>query len=552
VMFALGISLIITIVIIPYLNFIFIKTGLNKRSNENIEKKNSLINIMQNFYDKSIENVLHHPKSTLTIGAVVIVSGLSLLATMPQRIYPKVNRDQFAIEIYLPQGKSINATSAIVDSMENVLLEDKRVKNVTSCIGTGSPRFHTVYAPQMPAVNYAQLIVNTSSSDATIELIRECDAKYRERFPEAYIRARQLDLVNAEAPIEIRISGDSLSDLKKAAGDVTSILKKYQEIIWVRNNCDQSSPLIDLDVNQDEANRLGFSRSNIATSVYTRTSGLPLTTIWEGDYPVKVVLKTEENNRNNIEKISDLYVTSPFTQAAVPLRQLVSFTPEWTESQIAHRNGIRTITVLADVQQNAMVSKFFPSIQKQIRELDMPESISIGYGGEDEVGAETYPEILVSVAVGVFLIFFVLLFQFKQIRLALLIMLTMILSLPGAAFGLKIFGFSLGGLPLLGIISLLGMVTRNGIILIDYAEKLRKDRSLSLHDVILAAAKRRMRPIFLTASAASVGVIPMMLSDSPMWSPFGVIVCFGTIVSMILTVYIVPVAYLMVVRHGQK
>jgi outer membrane protein TolC len=136
-------------------------------------------------------------------------------------------------------------------------------------------------------------------------------------------------------------------------------------------------------------------------------------------------------------------------------------------------------------------------------------------------------------------------------------MTTMIFSLPGAAFGIKLFGFNLGGLPLLGIISLLGMVTRNGIILVDYAEKLRKDRSINLQDVILSAAKRRMRPIFLTASAASVGVIPMMLSGSPMWSPFGVIVCFGTIVSMVLTVYILPVAYLLVMKrkhlaHGKR
>ena len=552
-MFSLTISLIITIVIIPYMNFTFIKTGLHKKNSDKEKKESfSLITTIQNFYDISIERVLQHPKTTLLIGAVIIISGISLMFMLPQRIYPKVNRDQYAIEIYLPQGKSIVATSEVVDSMENILQNDKRVRDVTSCVGTGSPRFHTVYAPQMPAINYAQLIVNTSSAEATIELIRECDAKYRERFPQAHIRARQLDFVNAEAPIEIRISGDSLSELKKVAADVASILKKYPEVIWVRNNCDQSSPLIDLDINRDEANRLGFSRSTIASSIYTRTSGLPLTTIWEGDYPVKVVLKTEENNRNSIEKLSDLYVTSPFTQAAVPLRQLAALTPEWTESQIAHRNGIRTITVRADVQQNAMVSNIFPSIQKEINRIASSKDISISYGGEYEVGAETYPEIIAAIGVGVFLIFFVLLFQFKQIRLALLIMITMILSLPGAAFGLKIFGFSLGGLPLLGIISLFGMVTRNGIILIDYAEKLRKDRSLSLHNVILAAAKRRMRPIFLTASAASVGVIPMMLSNSPMWSPFGTIVCFGTIVSMVLTIYIVPVAYLMVVRHGQK
>jgi len=553
VMFALGISLLVTVAIIPFLNFILIKKGLHKKSTENNKKESfSLINVMQNAYDKSIEKVMRYPKTTLFTGAVIVAAGLYLMATMPQRIYPKVERDQFAIEIYLPQGKSIAATSRIVDSMEKELLRNPLVLNVTSCVGTGSPRFHTVYAPQMPSVNYAQMIVNTHSNEATVELIKECDSLYSGRFPEAHIRAKQLDLIAAEAPIEVRVSGDNIDELKQVAGNIAAILNNCPDITWVRNNCDQSSPLINLDIDRDEANRLGFGNSTIATSVLTRTGGLPLATIWEGDYPVKVVMKTDENDRKNVEKLSDLYITSPFTQAVIPLRQIASFTPGWTESQIAHRNGIRTVTVRGDIRHNAMASKIFPSISKQIKSIKLPENVNISYGGEYEVESETYPQLFITIGAGVSLIFFVLLFQFKKIRLTILIMTTMLLSIPGAAFGLKIFGFGLGGLPLLGIISLLGMVVRNGIILVDYAEKLRKNHLSNIYEVTLMAAKRRMRPIFLTASAASVGVIPMMLSNSPMWSPFGTIVCFGTIVSMILTIYIVPVAYLLIMKHEKK
>ncbi|NLD92681.1 MAG: TolC family protein [Fibrobacter sp.] len=550
ILFALGISLVITIILVPFLNFVFVKKGLHNHKKEGSGTSSfSLIRVMQKGYDRSIEAVIKFPKTILLIGVLIVGAGIYLLTTIPQRIYPKVNRDQFAVEIYLPQGKPINETAAVVDSVEKVLLADNRIRDVTSCVGNGSPRFHTVYAPQMPAVNYAQLIVNTQSMQATVDLIKELDTMYSNRFPQAYIRARQLDFIAAEAPIEVRISGDNIDSLKHHAENVASILRTYPQITWVRNNCDVSSPLINVDINRDEANRLGFTQSLIASAIQARTSGLELTKLWEGDYPVKIVLKTESDERDDINKLADLYVTSPLTQAVVPLRQLTSFTPSWTESQIAHRNGIRTITVRADVQQQVITSTIFPSIKKEIRALNIPDYISISYGGESEVEAETYPELFTSIAAGVFLIFIVLLFQFRQIRLALLIMITMILSLPGAAFGIKLFGFNLGGLPLLGIISLLGMVTRNGIILIDYAEKLRKDLSMSLQDVIVSAAKRRMRPIFLTASAASVGVIPMMLSGSPMWSPFGAIVCFGTIVSMVLTIYIVPAAYLLVMKR---
>lgn len=156
---------------------------------------------------------------------------------------------------------------------------------------------------------------------------------------------------------------------------------------------------------------------------------------------------------------------------------------------------------------------------------------------------ETYPNLLLSIGIGVILIFIVLMLQFRMFNLASLIMITLALSLPGAAFGLKVCGFGIGGISLLGVISLFGMVTRNGIIYVDYAEKLRKKSAVSLRESAINAGKRRMRPIFLTAAAASVGVIPMTLSNSPLWSPFGAIICFGTLISMLLTIYIVPVAY---------
>ena len=148
-----------------------------------------------------------------------------------------------------------------------------------------------------------------------------------------------------------------------------------------------------------------------------------------------------------------------------------------------------------------------------------------------------------SLITSIVIIFIILLIQFKDIKRSILIMITMPLSLLGATLGLYIIGYPFGITAFLGLISLAGIVVRNGIILIDYAIDLQENHGYSITDAAKAAAKRRMRPIFLTSAAAAVGVIPMIISGSPLWGPLGTVICFGLIISMILTLFVLPVLY---------
>lgn len=548
--FALGISLLVTMFMIPYVNYLVIKTGLKVKNDK--KQKTSVLTIVQQLYDTALEIVFRFPKTTLLTGSAITITGIILFMFIPNRLYPVVERSQFAIEIYTPQGSSVDATADVVDSLENILLKDKRIVNVTSCIGSGSPRFHTTYAPHMPAENYAQLIINTVSNEATVDIIRENEKKYGYNFAQAYIRFKQLDYMNVSAPIEVRLSGDSINDIRAAAELVKKELRSIPGITWVRDNFEESKPVLGVDVNRIEANRLGFTKTAISTGLQIRTGGLPLTTMWEDDYPVNVVLKTEKADRKTAGELEDLYVTSALTRTALPLRQIASIEPQWSEGQIIHRNGIRTMSVYGDLSNGIIASTKFPEVERKMSSIILPHGVNLTYGGEHELDSEEYAPLIKAVVVGVVCIFFVLLFQFRKIRLALLIMITILLSIPGASFGAKIMGSQFGATALLGIVSLFGIVVRNGIILIDYTEKLRSEKGLCLLEAIKAGARRRMRPIFLTAAAASVGVIPMMLGKSPMWSPLGTVVFFGTMVSMVLTIFIVPVAYWYVMRGDER
>jgi len=538
---ALVVSVLVAVFLVPYLNFVFIKKGLKKP--ETGKKGKSLLDILQRWFDASLEWAFRHSKTVIFTGVASVILAVVLFKNLDQQMFPEMERNQFACEVYLPTGSSLESTALVVDSLEKVMLKDKRVTNVTSFIGTSSPRFHTVYAPNMPSPNYGQLLVNTISNEATRQIVNDYSPKYSEGFSNAHVKFKILAMQEAKAPIEIRISSDSIKDIRKVEDRINEILKKTKGIDWMRDNWDQKQQILKVNLDRDKANRLGYSKSSVSTSLMIGLDGLPLTTIWEDDYPVEVRLSEEVKGSKNINTLADQYVTSMVGFTGSPLRSFATFTPDWTEGTIVRRNGTRTLTILVDNQSDRAASSILDEIQPQIEKLKLPEGTSVNYGGDYESQIDTFIPMTYALALSVVLIFFIILFQFKKIKLSLIIMSTMVLSLPGTAIGLTLMGYPFSTTAFIGIISLCGMVVRNGIILIDYAHELKEKQRMSVRHAALAAGKRRMRPIFLTSAAASAGVIPMILSRSSLWGPVGTVICFGLLISMALTLYILPILY---------
>ncbi len=537
---ALLASLLVAGFLVPIISYTFIKKGLKDRKSK--DKKFNLLDILQNIFNKSLEKAFKKPGLTISVGILSVILGAFFFTQVKQQLFPKVERNQFAVEIYLPEGYTLDNTATVMDSLEAALLHDKRVLNVSSFVGTSSPRFHTVYAPNIPAKNYGQMIVNTISDEATIEVLDEFNAKYKDAFPEAHIKWKQLDM-QSTPPIEIRISGDDIQKLKTVSAQVKNILEHTEGTEWVRDDWKEKRQAIKVEMNKDKANRLGFNKSIVSTSLAIYLKGLPLTTVWEGDYPVDVVLTGEKDEKNSIEDLKNMYITSPTSFSTIPLRAIAKLYPEWEEGQIVRRNGVRTVSVIADVGRTVIANDVLTKARPLIDKIKLPQGVSLTYGGEYEHSIENYIPMGYALNTSIVLIFLILVLQFKEIKKAVLIMLTMPLSLLGATLGLYLTGYPFGITAFLGVISLAGIVVRNGIILIDYAVQLSEKEGLSITEAAKAAGKRRMRPIFLTSAAAAVGVIPMILSRSPLWGPLGTVICFGLIISMVLTLYVLPVLY---------
>lgn len=546
---ALVVSILVAMLLVPYLNFAFIKKGLK---NTKKPGHKSFLDRLQSWFDRSLDHAFNHKKLIVGTGIILVALSMVLFSYTDQELFPEMERNQFAVEVSLPTGSSLEATQKVVDSLESILMKDKRVTTVTSFIGTSSPRFHAAYAPHMPASNYGQLLVNTKSDKATREIVNEYSPTYSDNFINAYVKWKILALQPSKSPIEIRISSDSVKDNRLAEEKVNAILAGTHGLAWVRNDWDQPQQSISVNLDRDKANRMGYYKSLVATSVMIGLDGIPLTTIWEDEYPVDVILTQEQRSSGKLNTLGDQYITSPLNFSAIPLRSMATFTPGWSEGTIVRRNGVPTLMIQIDNLPEVTASAIFNELKPRIDKLQLPDGTSIAYGGDYEAQEEVFVPMGIALMVSIVLIFFILLIQFKKAKIALLIMSGMLLTLPGAVIGLQLMGYPFSVTAFIGITSLCGMVVRNGIILIDYARELRENQRMTTKAAALAAGKRRMRPIFLTSAAAAVGVIPMILSRSPLWGPLGTVICFGLLISMVLTLYILPILYALSYKDNEK
>ncbi|MDE7188654.1 MAG: efflux RND transporter permease subunit, partial [Muribaculaceae bacterium] len=538
-------SFIIAELLVPFLQYALIKPTKAKEISENSggKKHFSFLTLLQSSYDKLITWCFKYPIGLGAITLVVMVIGIWLFVKSPMQMMPIAERNQFAVEIFLPTNTSIERTSEIADSLEAILAKDDRVVSIANFHGCSSPRFQTTYAPQIGGPNFAQFIVNTVSNDATEDVLHEYTSKYEAYFPDAVILFKQLSYSDAAYPIELKISGSNLAELQAVSDTILGIMRRNPDITIPRTSLDMPSIATLVKPDAVQLSRIGKTTGNIELDLALRySSGVPVGTLWDGKHSTDVVLKSTEADHSDANELSNgLLPTLGMT--SVPLSQIADVVPKPVYGQISHLNGIKTIYLSALIPWDKNTIDVTSGLMKEVDKVPLPEGVSVNYGGEWESTMTVIPQMGGALMMAVVIIFLILLFHYKNIRLSIFLLFTLVFCLPGAGFGLWIEGISISVTCTLGIISLMGILVRNVIIMIDYAEEIQVTDGLSVKEAILDSAKRRMRPIFLTSSAASMGVIPMVLGKSPLWMPMGSVIFWGTIITMFFILTIIPILY---------
>lgn len=552
---ALSASLIYAVTVVPSLEVKFISASKTQDKGWFPRQQEKFFNMLQSIYDAAQDKCFRHPYITLAIGCAAIALGVLMFTRLNIQMMPMAKRDCFAVEIYLDANSGIRDTRAVSDSLQNILLADRRVKSVTAFIGTGSPRFHATYAPKPPAPNFAQFIVNTYTSNDAEEMLKDYESRYEHHFRNAQIRFKQIDYQGVTAPVEIILKGGDIDEMKPYADSVKTYMAGMTDLLkWVHSDYDDQVSAISVKLDPDEASRLGVNKAMTSLSLAASFNGQPVVDIWEDGKKIPVTLYSDAINENmDYDVLNNQLIPTLVPGVSVPLRQVAGIEPEWMPDAIPHIGGKQAIRISADM----LFEKSQPEAMKRIKSYvdnnlleKLPSGIEISYGGLSAVNRQVGPEILMCFICAVSVLFFFLLIHFKKISIAVLTITLSLLCLFGATLGLWIFKLDFGMTAVLGFISLVGIIVRNGIIMFEYAEELRFKKGYCVKEAAQEAGKRRMRPIFLTSCTTALGVLPMIISRDALWMPMGVVICFGTILSIILIVLIMPVSYWQVFKNA--
>lgn len=538
---ALGSSYVVAMLLTPLLCRYFIRQGLHGAGQPGRRKKFSVLDGMQSVYGRVIDFAMARKALTVVFGIAAVAAGALMLSRIPNRFFPSAERDQFVIDVWLPEGARIEATDKALGRIERELRRIPEVRDFAAFLGNSAPRFYYNVNPEQPATNYGQLIVNTSSAGITPELVYRLRKVLPKVVPEAEAKSKELQQGTLmQAPVEVRISGDDLSQLKQAGAEVARILAGTPGSEFVDHDFREDRLAVDVDVNGEVANRLGLANFSIARQIAGAFDGAVVSTFWEGNRSVDIVMRLDQSRRETFANLRNTYLVSSLTGARVPVREVANLEPRWQTSRIIRRNGVRTLTVRSDHGEGQLGSTVLDAARPKIESVPLPPGYRIEYGGELESRQETFSEMKGALSVSLVAIFLILLFQFRSVREPLIVMASIPLAIMGAALGLMLTGNPFGFTANLGVISLTGIVVRNAIILVDYINERRKEGA-GVEEAALEAGRRRLRPIFLTTMAAAVGVVPMIVSRSSLWSPLASVISVGLLCSMFFTLVVVPV-----------
>ncbi|MCD4785686.1 MAG: efflux RND transporter permease subunit [Candidatus Eremiobacteraeota bacterium] len=549
--FCLGVSYLVAMFVTPSVACLFLpstkqRMEKKKKQMEKRKKGGFKINLKPLYY--GIINFTMKYKS-LTIVMILVAFALTLwvLATqIPIQFFPDADESRFTMNLWLPEGYDLDKTSERVGLIEDELLKlkkEKLVKNYVTYIGFGGPRFYIAISPTAQQENYAQVVVNTYSSKGTDEVVNRF-GKLSEKLTGTRLEIRKLSKGPVVAsPIQVRIAGPEVEPLKKYAIKVGDLLRDTDGVTTVSNDYGVDSEKIVVQIDQGEANLLGITSQDIAGSFLVGFQGYTVSRMKSPDRQIDIVIRLNKEERGTLADVKAMKFSSNLTGKNHRLDEFAQLSLETQTSKISRYNQRRTITINANVK-GRLASEVLKDVKGPIEKLKMDSGYDLWFAGEQESSSEAFGDLGGLAAVALMLLLLILSFQFKSIKIAAAIYLTLPMALIGSTVGMYIMKQPLGFMSALGLISLAGIVVNNAIVMIEFVfDKLREGKTVD--QAIKESGVIRFRPIMLTTISTLGGLLPLAFFGGTLFAPMCWVIIFGLSMSTVLTLVIVPLLFVL-------
>lgn len=480
----------------------------------------------------------------ITILATIAMFALALLGTrfVPEQFFPASDRSELLVDLKLQDNASILATRDMISEFEEFLAGDPDIERFSTYVGQGAIRFYLPLDVALPNPYFAQSVIVTKGLEER-ELVRaRLEEALATRFPQVVARVYPLELGPPVGwPVKYRVSGPDPEQVRSIALQVADLMGSAASVRNVNFDWVEPARAMRIRVDQEQARQLGLSSAAVATALNAVVSGVTVTQVRDSIYLIDVVARAEQSQRTSVESLRSLQIPLPGGHV-VPLRQIANF--EYTQEYpiVWRRNRVPTLTVQADVVPGVLPATAIKAVQPRIDELaaTLPAGYHVATGGSVEESAKAKDSVMAVVPAMMLLVLTILMFQLKSFQRVFLVLSVAPLGIIGVVAALLLANAPLGFVAILGVLALGGMIARNSVILIDQVEH---ERNAGMHpwDAVVTATIHRTRPILLTASAASLGMIP--IAPTVFWGPMAYAIIGGLTGATILTLIFLPALY---------
>ncbi len=533
--FALIVSWLVAVLLTPIIGLAVLKS----KSASGPKPDGALLRGFKNFLHACMRMRLVVVLATAGLFAAALIGSQA----MKRQFFPPSDRPELIVQLTLPQSASQEATAVEVSKVEEVLAADQDVADWSFYIGSDPVRFYLSMDLQAPAPSRAQAVVIAASVGAREALQARLQKALDEKLPDIIVRVSPLEMGPPVGwPVQYRVSGPDIAGVRNVAWQVADAISKVPGV--VQPNLDWNEPVrkIVINVDQDRARLVGLNSSVIAQTLFATASGIPITQVRDSIYLINVVARAAADERVDISTIRTLQIpVGP--NHTVPLSSIATIDYQTTQPVVWRRDGSTTITVQADTAEDVLAADVVAAATDKIEELRKANpQYPIVVGGAVEGAEEGLASVVEMLPVMAVIILIVLMFQLQSVQRLLLVISVVPLGLIGVVLIMLITNTPVGFIAVLGMIALIGMITRNSVVLIDQIDLAIEEKGRTWGSVIDTTAQR-LRPVFLTAGSTVLGMLPII--RDPFWSPLAFTVIGGLVVAAALTLIFLPVLYVL-------
>ncbi len=502
-------------------------------------------------YKKSLKWIAIQPLLGICLALLLPLTGFLQFPALAQQFFPAADRDQIQIQVELPAISAIAQTTATTKQIRQQLLAYPEISEVHWFIGSSAPRFYyNVAGNREREANYAQALVQLNTL-ATSELASQMQSELDSNFPNARIIVRQLEQGPPfDAPVEMRLFGSDLATLQQLGESVRGLMLQVSDITHTRASLAETNPQLQLEINEEAALIAGLNRNAIAEQLDSTLEGITGGSILESREELPVRVRLDSSDRTDIQSIESLELLGNNANS-IPLASLGTTRLTSEISQISHYNGQRVNTVQGFLTPGTLPDSALRDFQQLLDQLELPNGYYYQFGGEAEQKDSALGGLVALVGVLGILMVAVLVLSLNSFRLASIIGIVAVASFGLGIFAIWLFDYPFGFNPIIGTVGLIGVAINDSIVVM---AAIQQDEFASQGDrkAIQRVVLHSTRHVVTTTATTVFGFIPLLLGGGEFWPPLAVAIAGGVIGATLLALYLVPSAYMLLVRKNYK